>query len=807
MSVCFFFFFSSASRMSLPPILLITFVRSFSTLCSLIVLEQFYLFCSHLLFHHNVPYSSTLLFFASLFSASLLTMSTIPPDNSIDSGSLTLIDTSSPSDARQLYTPFNETAESPNTTAVVGGGEDEGGTQIQVSSTVQTVLIALGIVILVLFLIGIVAAYYISHKNKKAAQVLKKSHGKDMEEGRYPNDDDDIGKQPPISPSESEQADAGQGGGRGGGRQGVCEKGESGRDGESSSGTAAASYVDASAGAGVGRGRGLNMGQGVSRPLTPGSESILTVGNTNRSGPNPFMTPRGSQSGPSGLAAIPSVPSSSLAKGGCAGRTLNKQNSIVDVTQTYSHRQSLLVNPGHPYYSCDSNHSVDLTLPIALVADRAASGNTGGMNRLIDPFTTNNNSNASISVNINMAFATPQTTTEHETRDRVVDTLAIRSPPPAPSIPSSTNEGLPPSSPPSDTPLPPSTPPVPSNDDWSLAPFERRSQGVSRYRASLRGKGKGISGLQQRQHQETPVSVPVVLPDGPMVSNEISYQPPSQPTSPISQYASPTHQQPQKQQPQRSFRNGAAVFEGIPIPRTSIITNNDVIRSRSKAEACPNQHSQVENGHHESEADETVIVSLPSPRGCLLEAEEEFANRFQAYMDPGVGEDDASHGSIRYVEYGIHPQKRGRHHHSMLFQQPFPRSVQSRSYDMDREEEEEEEEEDSKHPEEGDHSYSHSRFRSTMSTGTGMMRSKVKSTYLDDYREQQQKRQQQQHEQQKHQQQQQQQQKQLQDDEGASGIVKAGRRLSTKLQRASFYSTSSVTHPPSGAEEIIHSPL
>jgi hypothetical protein len=196
------------------------------------------------------------------------------------------------------------------------------------------------------------------------------------------------------------------------------------------------------------------------------------------------------------------------------------------------------------------------------------------------------------------------------------------------------------------------------------------------------------------------------------------------------------------------------VFEGIPIPRTSIITN-DVIRSRSKAEA-----SQAENGHHESEADETVIVSLPSPRGCLLEAEEELANRFQAYMDPGVGEDDASHGSIRYVEYGIHPQKRGRHHHSMLFQQPFPRSVQTRPYDMDREEEEGEEEEDSKqHPEEGDHPYSHSRFRSTMSTRVGMTRSKVKSTYLDDYREQQQKRQQ-------HEQQQKQHQKQCQDEEG-----------------------------------------
>ncbi|KAF9359258.1 hypothetical protein BGX34_008462 [Mortierella sp. NVP85] len=721
-------------------------------------------------------------------------MSTIPPGNSIDSGSLTWTDTSSSADARQLYTPFNETAQSLNTTAAVGGDEGERDIQIQVSSTVQTVLIALGVVILVLFLMGIVAAYYISHKNKKAVQVLKKSHGKDMEEGRNPNEDDDIGKQPPISPSESEQADSGQGGRRGGGGGGggqrVCEKGESGRNGEPSSGTVAASYVGASVGAGVGR--GPNMGQGVSQPLTPGSESILTVGNINRSGANPFMTSRGSQSGPSELAAISPIPLSSLAERGCAGRALNKRNSIVDVAQTFSHRQSLLVNSGHPYYNhgnYDSNHSVDPTLPIVLVADRTASR---GMNRLIDPFTTNNNGNASINVNINMAFATLQTTTEHGARDRVVDTLAIRSPPRAPLIPSSTIKGLPPSSPQLETPLSPSAPPVLSNDDWSLAPFERRSQeGVSRYRASLRGKGKGDSGLQQQQHQGTPVSVSVVLPGGAMVSNEISYQPPSQPTSPISRYASPTHQLPQKQQPQRSFRNGAAVFEGIPIPRTSIITN-DVIRSQSKAEAS---HSQVENGHHESEEVETVIVSLPSPRGCLLEAEEEFANRFQAYMDQGVGE-DAIHGSIRCVEYGIQPQKRGRHHHSMSFQQPFPRSVQTRPYDMDREEEEEDGEEDSKHPEESDHAYPYSRFRSTMSTRKGMTKSKVKSTYLDDYRQpqlfQQQQQQQQLHEQQQKQQQQEQQ-KQHQDDEGASGIVKTGRRLSTKLQstlqRASFYST------------------
>ncbi|KAG0089889.1 hypothetical protein BGZ93_004410 [Podila epicladia] len=48
-----------------------------------------------------------------------------------------------------------------------------GRTQIEITSTIQIVLISLGVVVGALFLLGVIAAYYISHKNKRAREESK----------------------------------------------------------------------------------------------------------------------------------------------------------------------------------------------------------------------------------------------------------------------------------------------------------------------------------------------------------------------------------------------------------------------------------------------------------------------------------------------------------------------------------------------------------------------------------------------------------------------------------------------------------
>ncbi|KAG0039259.1 hypothetical protein BGZ82_008991 [Podila clonocystis] len=57
-----------------------------------------------------------------------------------------------------------------------------GRTQIEVTSTIQIVLISLGIVVGALFLLGVIAAYYISHKNKRAREESK-SQSNTLEQG------------------------------------------------------------------------------------------------------------------------------------------------------------------------------------------------------------------------------------------------------------------------------------------------------------------------------------------------------------------------------------------------------------------------------------------------------------------------------------------------------------------------------------------------------------------------------------------------------------------------------------------------
>ncbi|KAF9941515.1 hypothetical protein BGZ67_004795 [Mortierella alpina] len=53
------------------------------------------------------------------------------------------------------------------------GGSSEGQLDFVVSSTIQNILVSLGICVAVLFLLGVVATHYISHKNKKAEEKKK----------------------------------------------------------------------------------------------------------------------------------------------------------------------------------------------------------------------------------------------------------------------------------------------------------------------------------------------------------------------------------------------------------------------------------------------------------------------------------------------------------------------------------------------------------------------------------------------------------------------------------------------------------
>ncbi|KAG0254674.1 hypothetical protein DFQ27_006724 [Actinomortierella ambigua] len=69
---------------------------------------------------------------------------------------------------------FNETGDQPPQRDIPPPlpSQNPGGSkpQIEVNSTIQIVLISLGIVVALLFLFGVLAAYYIAHKNKKARQ-------------------------------------------------------------------------------------------------------------------------------------------------------------------------------------------------------------------------------------------------------------------------------------------------------------------------------------------------------------------------------------------------------------------------------------------------------------------------------------------------------------------------------------------------------------------------------------------------------------------------------------------------------------
>ncbi|KAF9573710.1 hypothetical protein EC968_008110 [Mortierella alpina] len=80
------------------------------------------------------------------------------------------------SDGSSYDQQFAPTHTVPATTGVsnkVGGGSGGGSLDIEVSSTIQTILVTLGICVAVLFLLGVIATHYITHKNKKAEEKKK----------------------------------------------------------------------------------------------------------------------------------------------------------------------------------------------------------------------------------------------------------------------------------------------------------------------------------------------------------------------------------------------------------------------------------------------------------------------------------------------------------------------------------------------------------------------------------------------------------------------------------------------------------
>ncbi|KAF9113720.1 hypothetical protein BGX27_000934 [Mortierella sp. AM989] len=483
--------------------------------------------------------------------------------------------------------------------------------QIEVNSTIQTILISLGIIVAILFLGGVVATYYISYKNKKAEKAKKKLEGAvDLEKGS------NVGDHSEIDIIAEKDIIAKNGFGRSGSHAGSQENS---RDGDKESSSSEAGY---------------------SRPSTPGMEFAFP--HNNGSGVNPFSTPTRSLLGGSSLQVT------ATGTTGSAGDSCHhsNRNSIVDVTSVYTRRQSMIDSLGAPpsgyqdYQTGSQQYYQDQQLPSSYMGPTSS----GAGSVLLDPFKTNNNSTASLDLLIR----------QQKTTAREEFTSHNRNP---------SSESLPGAS---------TTP-----KDWQNCSDQYYSGDV----------------------QQIPVSAPIVMmSNSSAVDGDISYQPPSQPTSLIHtklSYAVTS--------PRTAFRNGAAVFEGVTVPRT----------------ARPSLD--------ESEAG-NVIISLPSPRGCLLEA--------ATAGGEGEGEQefivDQQEMDGAYLEYGLHPQQQdspSNHYPKVVRREPKQHSDQ----------------------------------------GNGM----VRSSYLDDYREQQQLQKQQQQE--------------------SSGFGGAGKRLSTKfLKRISMYSSSPV---------------
>ncbi|KAI8603398.1 hypothetical protein EDD21DRAFT_402879 [Dissophora ornata] len=570
--------------------------------------------------------------------------------------SATMSTVSTPSGQQQQYTPPPPSSSYPPSEGSEG--------QIGVHSTIHIVLISFGIAVGALILLGAAAAYYISRKNKRRKQ----------EESRLPA----------VPPGSADQRE---------GETTTSERRTEDDDDGLSNGCAEKSprhhpaSMDKKAGTGAGY---MPM-----RPGAPGIKSVLD----SRCATNPFTTSRGSQSGSSDLSTMEAVASAAAWED--AGH-FDPRNSIIDVAQVYARRQSL-VDPLEPSTDGRISTVVDPSRTRAFYDDSLVTPpiSEGSNSHLVDPFKTNNNSTTSISPSVdhNEALSSQRMNASyswvHESNAQEM-MITIGSPVPT--------------------------------EDWHYQKL-RQDDNTLGYNMSY-----------QYSTVQPPVSAPMVL------SGDISYQPPSQPTSPIERYDQPRlrgrrsfaelHIDDANTSIPRTFRDGAAVFEGVAVSRANKNRSpsrpgfEDTERNESIGRVfdtlgsplSPQQQQTyrrqkwaggsgsgigVDTRRPADGESESVIVSLPSPRGCLLEAEgAEESSKHHQYLEQGE--------NIHYLEYGFYPQQRG-------LRQPF--HTVSHSGDED-------DNNTSPYP------YPKIVRRAPRQNNEG--RAAVKSSYLDDYREQQQ---------------------------------------------------------------------
>ncbi|KAF9136950.1 hypothetical protein BGX30_010691 [Mortierella sp. GBA39] len=591
--------------------------------------------------------------------------------------------------------PSDNTDYTPSPTSSVPNNNGGGGaaTQIEVNSTTQIVLITLGIAVGVLFLLGVAAAYYISHKNKRAC--LKK-------------EEEDAVAAAAAGTAVSKGGDLEKGGsnvgaardrsGRGGGeKEEIGKEWEEGEEGEdlttltmpavigrdlkdkgsfSSGGFLHDNYEKGHAANGnryYSASEDESAGFGQSRGSTPGPPEAL--GNHN----NINYSPR-TATGASALVA----------------RSQNPRNSFIDVAQVYAHRQNLFhpVDPAIAMQQRKSMIMVDNSGPgmyqqpqgeypvthqqqqqfsqyegNGYLGETAGSSSHSGQwvpstptennSLLLDPFKTNNNSMASLN---QMQEQGPTQPPPAPTQSPAVPAMMMRtvSPPPV-------AQQQPPMVISYQPPLTPSDPSRITSRRGSAV----YHQGMVPDRRSVAGwptdptGGSGADG-ENSWHRKR---ASVVIPEGTIPvrlwkedaaamattgTPSDDMQPPRSPlaSGPIPRIGIVSDEDGFSGEGnigyRPSVRNGAAVFEGsMPRKPTSRSTSRSRLDDSSidalavsetpTASARTTTHpatyrrkwatgqiaidSNINTGQGDNDDTEHVVVSLPSPRGCLLENE------------------------------------------------------------------------------------------------------------------------------------------------------------------------------------------